>query len=77
MLEADRRDHLDSQKLRCFDSTMTGNDLIIAINQDRVVESELVDRPSDLVLLLVGMNTRVTRIRFERRNRALFHTQIS
>src|SRR5262249_46145906 len=77
VVDANRRNHLDSQKLCCFNPTMARNDLVIAVNQYRIVESELDDRTSDLVLLLLRMNARVARIGFERRNYALFDTQRS
>ena len=76
VLETNRWDHIDSQKFCCFDPTMTSNDLVIAINQNRIIESKLDDRPSDLVLLLVGMNARVARVGLELGNETLFDAQM-
>jgi hypothetical protein len=62
VLDTDSRDGFDAQKLGRFDPTVTGDDLIIAVDQNRIDESKFADGLSDLVDLFSGMNARVTRI---------------
>jgi hypothetical protein len=55
--QANRRDGLQADELGCLHPAMSGDDLVIITDQDRIGEAELPDAVGDLPDLLLGMGT--------------------
>jgi hypothetical protein len=56
---------------------MPGDDLIIAVNNNRVIETKLRDGCTDLPDLFGGMRARIARIRFEPGNPTPFNLGVA
>jgi hypothetical protein len=54
---------------------MSGDHVLPTIYQDRDIETECLDTPSDLLNLLVAVDSRVLWMRFERRGRKVRYFQ--
>ena len=52
MLDADAGNLIHPEQLGRLDAAVTGDDLVVPVDQDRVVEPELTDRGRDLMHLL-------------------------
>jgi hypothetical protein len=64
------------QQLCCLDAPMPGNDLVIVIDQNRVVEAEPLDALRNLLDLLERMGAGIARIRSQRVGRSVFEVHL-
>jgi hypothetical protein len=65
VIEAQRRDLAPTELTTRAQPTVPGDHVVVAIDQDRDIEVEGLDAIGDLPDLLLGMLTRVRRIRLE------------
>ena len=62
MLEPDCRHSRKAEQFRRFDATVAGDDAVVLVNQDRIVEPERLDAGGDLGDLLRAVGARVARV---------------
>src|SRR5438132_826867 len=65
MLDPDYRDGLHAQELGSLEATVARNDLVIAVDQQRIVEAKFLDRGSNLLDLLLRVHSGVGMSRSE------------
>ena len=63
--EANAGHFCHAEQLRRLDPAVAGEDRVLAVDQDRVGEAELLDAVGDLPDLLPGMGSRVALVRFQ------------
>jgi ABC-type branched-subunit amino acid transport system ATPase component len=74
--QTDGRHGLQTQQLCCLDAPMPGNDLVIVVDQNGIVEAETLDTPSNLLDLLRRVRAGVARVRSQRVGRPVFEVHI-
>src|SRR5215207_3235143 len=57
--QPERRDAFDAKELRCLDPAMTGNDLVLIADEDRIRETEALDASGNLLDLFLGVGASV------------------
>ena len=62
VFEADRRHLGPAEQATGFEAAVAGDELAVAVDQDRHVEAEGLDAAGDLLNLALGVSTRVARI---------------
>ena len=77
MLDADYRDLKPPQLPQGEDPAMSGQDLVVAVDQDRDKAAEGFDAVSDLTYLPSAMLLRVPRVGFELADRRPFDPEVS
>src|SRR5436305_1327410 len=62
MRQPDRGNGVDAEQLGGFDPPVTGDDLILVINKDRIAEAKSLDAIRDLTDLLFAVRPRIVRV---------------
>ena len=65
MVQPNRGDGRATEALGSLDAAVAGNNDVVGVDQDRIVEAEVADRGRDLADLLVGVDARVAGIGFQ------------
>jgi hypothetical protein len=60
------------QQLCCLNAPVSGNDLVIVVDQNGIVEAETLDTPSNLLDLPRRVRPGVARVRSQRVGRPVF-----
>jgi hypothetical protein len=75
MIRANAGDRFEPKKPRRFDPPMAGEDVIVAVYNDWIGETEPADAFRDLTDLLLRVSSRVPRIWLQLIRRAIFDAQ--
>ena len=70
-LKADRRHLCHTEEPGCFDSAMSGNDLILGIYKYRIGEAKHADALGNLPDMVLLMDSGIVWVRFELRDRLI------
>jgi hypothetical protein len=76
MRQANGRDRLHIQQLRRLNAPMSGDNLVIVIDQNGIVKAETLDTPRDLLDLFGRVGTGIARIRPQRVGRPVFKVHL-
>ena len=68
---------LDAEQLRRCYAAVTGDDLPLVVDEDRIAKAKSLDALGDLADLLLGVCSRIARVRSKRSDRAALDLHIS
>jgi hypothetical protein len=76
MLDPNGRHRFETERPRRLDATVAGDDHLRLVDEDRICKAKFANRGRDLVDLLLRVNARVVRKRFQQVDRAFLDAEV-